>query len=116
MNFDYEYTLHPFEEREFRDRFLPAVQGDEPIVRELLDAADASGPSWTALHKMFDEAKQSLMISLDEGDPDGEGGPVSRLDLLEDDSTEGPVERVENQELKTLLAQHVAGDCAHAHR
>lgn len=25
------------------------------MVRELLDAANAAGPSWTALHKMFDE-------------------------------------------------------------
>ena len=28
--------------------------------------------------------------------------------MLEDQATEGPVERVENQELKTVLAQHVA--------
>ncbi len=80
------------------------------LGREATDEEVASylGVSAKDLHRLFDEAKQSLMISLDEGDPDGEGGPVSRMDMLEDDSTEGPVERVENQEVKTLLAQHVA--------
>jgi len=51
------FTLHVCDEREFRHRFLPALagEGDEVVVRELLDAANAAGPSWTALHKMFDE-------------------------------------------------------------
>lgn len=57
MTNEHEYTFHLIEEREFRERFLPAVQGAEPIVRELLDACDASGPSWTALHKLFDETR-----------------------------------------------------------
>lgn len=53
------YTLHVCDEREFRHRFLPALtgEGDEAIVRELLDAANAAGPSWTALHKTFDETR-----------------------------------------------------------
>ena len=53
------YTLHVCDEREFRHRFLPALtgEGEEAIVRELLDAANAAGPSWTALHKNFDEAR-----------------------------------------------------------
>lgn len=68
MNSDYEYSLHPFEEREFRERFLPAVQGDEPIVRELLDAANAAGPSWTALHKMFDETRVSWLQAVENED------------------------------------------------
>jgi len=53
----HHYSLHIFDEREFRHRFLPALQGDEAIVRELLEAANAAGPSWTALHKMFDETR-----------------------------------------------------------
>ena len=79
------------------------------LGREATDdeVAEYLGISAKELHKMFDEAKQSLMISLDEGDPDGDGGPVSRMDMIEDTSTEGPVERVQNQELKQILAQYV---------
>lgn len=68
MSTDRELTFHLFDEREFKDRFLPAVQGQEPIVRELLEAADASGPSWTALHKLFDETRvewQKAVAALD---------------------------------------------------
>ena len=56
-NTDPVYTLHVCDEREFRHRFLPALagEGDEPVVRELLDAANAAGPSWTSLHNMFEE-------------------------------------------------------------
>jgi hypothetical protein len=54
---DHEYSYHLVEEREFRDRYFPGIQGAEPIVREILDACDASGPSWTALHKLFDETR-----------------------------------------------------------
>lgn len=70
MTYDHEYSFHPFDEREFRDRFLPAVQGDETVVRELLDAADASGPSWTALHKMFDETRVAWLqaVEIDDGE------------------------------------------------
>jgi len=52
-----EFSFHLIDEREFRERFLPAVQGNEEIVREILEAADASGPSWTALHKVFDDTR-----------------------------------------------------------
>jgi hypothetical protein len=54
---EHEFSYHLIEEREFRERYLPGVQGNEPIVREILDACDASGPSWTALHKLFDETR-----------------------------------------------------------
>lgn len=60
------------------------------------------------LQRMYDDAGKSLMISLDEGDPEGEGGPVSRIDLLEDESNVTPDARAEKQELKKLLAQHIA--------
>jgi len=66
-----EVSYHLIDERDFRERFFPAVgmqpgPGDdrevvekarEAVVREILDACDASGPSWTALHKVFDETR-----------------------------------------------------------
>ena len=33
---DLEYSLHLIDEREFQQRYLPAVQGDKEILRELL--------------------------------------------------------------------------------
>lgn len=65
-----EFSFHPFDEREFRDRFFPALLGDEPIVRELLDAADASGPSWTALHKLFDDSRVAYVNAVEKRDGD----------------------------------------------
>ncbi|MDC3378991.1 hypothetical protein OAX78_01755 [Planctomycetota bacterium] len=50
----HNYSFHLFHKREFAQRFLPAAQGNEPLVREILDAAGAEGPRWTALHKLFD--------------------------------------------------------------
>lgn len=68
MSSDREFSFHLFDEREFKERFLPAVQGQEPIVRELLEAADASGPSWTALHKLFDETRVEWGKAIAAGD------------------------------------------------
>ena len=65
MSNEAEFTFHLFEERELRERFVPAVQGDEEIVRELLDAANASGPSWTALKKMFDETRTGWQTAVE---------------------------------------------------
>jgi len=58
------------------------------------------------LHKMFDESKQSLMISLDEGDGDGEGGS-SRMDF-QDSKLAHPESTAEEAELRKLLAQEIA--------
>ena len=69
-----EHSYHLFSEREFRERFLPAIQGEEPIVRELLDAANASGPKWTALHKMFDATRISFLEAVETDD----GGAAQR--------------------------------------
>ncbi len=84
---------------------LEAQLGREASDEEV---AEFLGVDPRDLHRMFDDAKQSLMISLDEGDPEGEGGPVSRLDLLEDETSLPPDARAESQELKTILAQHIA--------
>ncbi len=67
-NEQHEFSYHLIEEREFRERFLPAVQGNEPIVREILDACDASGPSWTALHKLFDETRVTWQRAVETDD------------------------------------------------
>lgn len=71
MSNEHEFSFHLIEEREFRERFLPAVQGNEPIVREILDACDASGPSWTALHKLFDETRVTWQRAVETDDGEG---------------------------------------------
>lgn len=79
-----EVTFHLVDERDFRERFLPGIATSarpdqdreavdkerEALVREILDACDASGPSWTALHKLFDETRAGwLRLSeLQDGD------------------------------------------------
>lgn len=68
MSNEHEFSFHLIEEREFRERFLPAVQGNEPIVREILEACDASGPSWTALHKLFDETRVAWQRAVETDD------------------------------------------------
>ncbi len=70
MTQGHEFSYHLFEEREFQARFFPAVRGEEEIVRELLDAADASGPSWTALHKLFDDTRAAFEVAVREVDGD----------------------------------------------
>lgn len=58
-------------------------------------------------HKLCDEAKQSLMISLDEGDPEGDGN-VTRLDFLEDeDQRHTPERNAQREELKRILAEEL---------
>ncbi|MCA8925797.1 MAG: hypothetical protein KDD82_28570 [Planctomycetes bacterium] len=52
-----QYSYHLFEAREFRERFLLAVQGDEAIGKELLEAAGAAGAAWTALNKLMIETR-----------------------------------------------------------
>lgn len=64
-----ETTFHPFDERELRERFAVAANGDDDLVRELLDAAEVGGPSWTALKKAFDEAGAAWTKAREAADP-----------------------------------------------
>jgi len=59
------------------------------------------------LHKLLDDTRKSLMISLDDGDSDGDGGG-SRHDFLEDTGIGSPESSAEKFELKRLLAQEIA--------
>ena len=80
------------------------------LGREATDQeiSEFMGISKKELHKMFDDSKQSLMISLDEGDPDGDSGG-SRMDFLQDkDKMACPEANAEKAELKKLLAQEIA--------
>ena len=79
------------------------------LGREATDdeICDFMGIAKKDLHRMFDDAKQSLMISLDEGDPEGESG-VSRLDFLGDAGLESPERNAQRAEMKKLLAQEIA--------
>jgi RNA polymerase sigma factor for flagellar operon FliA len=83
---------------------LETKLGREATDEEICDYA---GIDKKDLHKMFDEAKQGLMISLDEGDPDGDTG-VSRMDFLHGNPEAGPEGNAERAELKKLLAQEIA--------
>jgi RNA polymerase sigma factor for flagellar operon FliA len=64
------------------------------------------GMSVKELHRLYEDTKQSLMMSLDEGDPEGEGN-VSRKDFLEDVQLIGPERNAEKNELKRILAEEI---------
>jgi RNA polymerase sigma factor for flagellar operon FliA len=59
---------------------LEAHLGREPSDEEICAQLNMTLKD---LHRLYDDTKQSLMMSLDEGDPEGEGN-VSRKDFLED--------------------------------
>jgi len=59
------------------------------------------------LQKLIDDTKKSLMISLDDGDSDSDGGG-SRHDFLEDTGIGSPETLAEKIELKRMLAQEIA--------
>ena len=83
---------------------LETKLGREATDQEI---SEYMGISKKELHKMFDDSKQSLMISLDEGDPDGETG-ASRMDFVQDSGQACPEMNAEKAELKKLLAQEIA--------
>lgn len=90
------------------ERAYATLEGQ--LGREATDeeVANYLGVAAKDLHKLFDEARQSMLLSLDEGDPDADGGSGSRMDTLEDDTELAPDAQTEDQELRTLLAQHIA--------
>ncbi len=58
------------------------------------------------LYKIFDEARSTIVSSLDEGDPEGEGG-VSRQDFIEDKTTITPEKNAERLEMQRMLAREI---------
>lgn len=83
---------------------LESRLGREPSDDEL---ATYMKTSVKELHKLYEETNQSLMMSLDEGDPDGEGN-VSRKDFLEDVNLITPEKNAEKNELKRILADEIS--------
>ncbi|OIP25698.1 hypothetical protein AUK22_07745 [bacterium CG2_30_54_10] len=59
------------------------------------------------LHKLFDETKKSLLLSLDEIFYDDEEGS-SRFDFVENQKSDNPQSKVEEAEAKTILADAIA--------
>ncbi|MBI2945581.1 MAG: FliA/WhiG family RNA polymerase sigma factor [Candidatus Wallbacteria bacterium] len=58
------------------------------------------------LHHMLDETRVGMLSSLDEGDPDGEGG-VTRLDFIEDKANITPQSNAEKVEMARILAREM---------
>lgn len=59
------------------------------------------------LHKLFDETKKSLLLSLDEIFYDDEEGS-SRFDFIEDQKSENPQTKIEEAEAKKILADAIS--------
>lgn len=83
---------------------LEAHLGREPTDEEV---SAQLGMTVKELHRLYEDTKQSLMMSLDEGDPEGEGN-VSRKDFLEDVQLITPEKNAERNELKRILAEEIA--------
>jgi RNA polymerase sigma factor for flagellar operon FliA len=82
---------------------LESRLGREPSDEEL---AAHMKTTVKELHKLFEETNQSLMMSLDEGDPEGDGN-VSRKDFLEDVNLVTPEKSAERNDLKRILAEEI---------
>ena len=59
------------------------------------------------LHKLFDETKKSLLLSLDEIFYDDEEGS-SRFDFIEDQKSDNPQQKIEESEAKQILADAIS--------
>jgi RNA polymerase sigma factor for flagellar operon FliA len=59
------------------------------------------------LHKLFDETKKSLLLSLDEIFYDDEEGS-SRFDFIEDQKSDNPQSKIEEAEAKKILADAIS--------
>jgi RNA polymerase sigma factor for flagellar operon FliA len=59
------------------------------------------------LQKLFEETRQSLVLSLDEPDPNSEGGGQNRLNFFEDVNTPTPEQKTTTQEVKKMLAEAI---------
>lgn len=59
------------------------------------------------LHKLFDETKKSLLLSLDEIFYDDEEGS-SRFDFIEDQKSDNPQAKIEEAEAKKILADAIS--------
>ena len=59
------------------------------------------------LHKLFDETKKSLLLSLDEIFYDDDEGS-SRFDYIEDEKSDNPQSKIEEAEAKKILADAIS--------
>lgn len=59
------------------------------------------------LHKLFDETKKSLLLSLDEIFYDDDEGS-SRFDFIEDEKSDNPQSKIEEAEAKKILAEAIS--------
>lgn len=71
------------------------------------EVAEYLGIDISELHKLFDETKKSLLLSLDEIFYDDEEGS-SRFDFIEDQKSENPQTKIEEAEAKMILADAIS--------
>jgi RNA polymerase sigma factor for flagellar operon FliA len=71
------------------------------------EIAEYLGIDISELHKLFDETKKSLLLSLDEIFYDDEEGS-SRLDFVEDQKSDNPQLKIEESEAKKILADAIS--------
>ena len=71
------------------------------------EVAEYLGVDISELHKLFDETKKSLLLSLDEMFYDDDEGS-SRFDYIEDEKSENPQTKIEEAEAKKILADAIS--------
>jgi RNA polymerase sigma factor for flagellar operon FliA len=59
------------------------------------------------LQKLLEETRQSLVLSLDEPDPNNDNNDQNRLNFFEDLNTPTPEQKATNKEVKKLLAESI---------
>lgn len=59
------------------------------------------------LQKLLEETRQSLVLSLDEPDPNSDNAEQNRLNFFEDLNTPTPEQKATNKEVKKLLAESI---------
>ncbi len=84
---------------------LEAKLGREATDEEICEFL---GISLDELHRLFDDTRQAMMVSLDAGEVDTEGGGASRMDFVADTTVAGPEGSTEKEEIKKILAQEIA--------
>lgn len=70
------------------------------------EVAEYLGISVHELHNLFNETKKSLLLSLDELFYDDEEG-ASRLDFVEDKKSDNPQSKIEQSEIRDILAESI---------
>jgi RNA polymerase sigma factor FliA len=83
---------------------LESELGREASDEEVAEYLEISSEE---LQKLLEETRQSLVLSLDETDPNSDSTPQSRLNFFEDLNTPTPEQRATTKEIKKMLAESI---------